>query len=104
MFKRIVLAYDGTDHARKAFEAAVEIAAKFGSSLDILHVVTGEHASDEVAEFARVEHAGDPDQVELAAEAAGTLGPIAKRAKAKGIKEVNTIPMRGDPAGRHRYL
>jgi nucleotide-binding universal stress UspA family protein len=98
MFKRIVLAYDGTDHARKAYDAAVEIAVKFGSSLDILHVVTGEHASDEVAEFARVEHAGDPDQVELTAGTAGTLGPIAKRARAKGIKEVNTIPMRGDPA------
>ena len=98
MFKRIVLAYDGTDHAKRAFEVAIELAAKFGSSLDILHVVTSEHASEEVAEFARAERAGDPDQVELAADAASTLVPIAKRAKAKGIKEVNTIPMRGDPA------
>jgi len=98
MFKRIVLAYDGTDHANRAFETALELSVKFGSTLDILHVVTHEHAPGNVAEFARAEHAGDPDQVELNADAASTLGPIAKQAKAKGVKEVNTIPMRGNPA------
>lgn len=98
MFKRIVLAYDGTDHAKRAFDVAVELAVKFGSTLDILHVVTHGHAPDEVAAFARAEQAGDPDQVELAADAASTLAPIAQRAKAKGIKQVNTVPTRGDPA------
>ena len=98
MFKRIVLAYDGSEHAKRAFDVAVELALKFGAALDIIQVVTHTHASEAVAAFARAEHVENPDEIELAKCAANSLAPVATRAKSKGVKSVNVEVLRGDAA------
>lgn len=98
MFKRIVLAYDGSEHAKRAFDVAVELALKFGAALDIVQVVTHAHASEAVAAFARAEHVENPDEIELAKCAANSLAPVATRAKAKGVKSINVEVLRGDAA------
>lgn len=98
MFKTIVLAYDGSEHAKRAFDVAAELALKFGAKLDILQVVTHQHAPKEVAAFARAERVENPDQIELAKCGANTLAPVAAKAKARGVKAVNIEVRRGDAA------
>lgn len=98
MFKRIVLAYDGSEHAKRAFDVAVELALKFGAALDIVQVVTHAHAPEAVAAFARAERVENPDQIELAKCAANNLAPVATRAKSKGVKPVGVEVLRGDAA------
>jgi nucleotide-binding universal stress UspA family protein len=39
MFRRILVAYDGSPQSRKAFELALEIAARFGAELAVIAVV-----------------------------------------------------------------
>jgi len=38
MFKKILVAIDGSDYSRNALPAAIEVAQKFGSDLLVLHV------------------------------------------------------------------
>ena len=51
MFRKIVLAFDGSEHAKRAFDVAAEIALGFGAALDIVQVVTHQHAPEAVAAF-----------------------------------------------------
>ncbi len=99
MFKRIVLAYDGSTHAKRALDAAIEIATKFGAALDVVQVVTHAHAPEAVAAFARAEQVENPDQIELAKCAASNLAPAATQARKKGVKSVNVEVLRGEAAG-----
>ncbi|MDN5347405.1 MAG: hypothetical protein PWP65_969 [Clostridia bacterium] len=39
MFKKIILAFDGSPHARRALDAAVDLAQKYGAKLYIVSVV-----------------------------------------------------------------
>lgn len=39
MFKRILLAFDGSDHSRQALPAAIEIAKEFDGFVFVLHVL-----------------------------------------------------------------
>jgi nucleotide-binding universal stress UspA family protein len=98
MFQQIVLAYNGSEHAKHAFDAAVEPALKFGSALDIVQVITHRHAPEAVAEFARAEQVQDPDQIEVAKCAASNLAPAASKARARGVKAVAVEVLRGDAA------
>ncbi|MSO74668.1 MAG: universal stress protein [Alphaproteobacteria bacterium] len=100
MFKRIVLAYDGSKHAKRAFDVAVELAVKFGAALDIVQVVTRAHAAEAVAAFARSENIENPDAIKFAKCAAHNLAPVATQAKVKGVKTIDTAVLRGDAAGR----
>jgi len=39
MYKKILVATDGSDYSRRAFEVALEMAKHFQSELEILHVI-----------------------------------------------------------------
>jgi nucleotide-binding universal stress UspA family protein len=48
MFSHIVIAWDGSDHARRAFEYGVEISERFNARLQLISVARhGEHAETE---------------------------------------------------------
>lgn len=47
MFKTIIVATDGSDHADKAVAAAGDLAAKYDAEVTILHVVLRRNAADE---------------------------------------------------------
>jgi len=98
MFQRILLAYDGSSHAKRAYEVAVGLAFKLGARLDIVQVVAHQHAPEAVAAFAEAERAGNPDQIELAQCAANSLTPLWSEARSRGINEVGGDVLRGDPA------
>lgn len=90
MYKNIVVAYDGSDHAKKGFEVALELSKMFGSSIHLVSVV---HI---------------PDFVETKDELNGMLNDArqyyeklqqqaVERAKSEGV-EVNTAIVPGHPA------
>lgn len=71
MYRRILIAYDGSDHAKKAVQHAIELAKAFGSALYVITV------------------AADPSQVSLdrakktAEEATKTIASAGLKAEAE---------------------
>lgn len=56
MFDKILIAYDGSDAAGKAFELALDLAAKYGAELKVLAVARPPEFGDEVETEAVVEN------------------------------------------------
>lgn len=54
--KRIVVAVDGSAEGRKALEMATQIAASFGATLEVVHVLMHRRPSEEFQRMAEVEH------------------------------------------------
>lgn len=48
MFKKVLVAYDGSEPASQAFDIAVDIASKYGAALRVLAVVRPPEFGDEV--------------------------------------------------------
>jgi nucleotide-binding universal stress UspA family protein len=98
MYRNILVAYDGSDHAEKAMDAALELAGKFGAELHLVQVIDHAHASRGTAEFAKAEHAGDPDVVEVEVAKRNLMEKVQKRAQDAGIKALSANVARGDAA------
>lgn len=98
MLKRILVGFDGSDHAEKAVSMAEDLAAKYGAILHLAKVVDHSHAPSELAEFAATEHLDSPDRVEERAVEERELRPLAARAHASGV-DVQCAVLRGEPAG-----
>ena len=56
MIKSIVLAIDGSIHAKHAQTVAIDLASTYGARLTVVHVLTDDHPSKEFARMAEVEH------------------------------------------------
>ena len=56
MIESIVLAIDGSTHAKNAQVVAIDLASKYGAQLTLVHVLTDEHPPLEFARMAEVEH------------------------------------------------
>ncbi len=55
MIKSIVLAVDGSTHAKQAQAVAIDLASKYDARLTLVHVLTHDHPSREFARMAEVE-------------------------------------------------
>lgn len=53
MYNNILVAYDGSSHADKAMDIAMEMAAKFDADIHLVQVVNYTHASRGTPEYAR---------------------------------------------------
>ena len=101
MLRNIVVAADGSDHAKQAVKLASEISVATGARLTILHVLKGENSAnipDDLKEFARVEHVEANDTDWLQGVADKILDDAKDMAKAAGAKDVETRTEVGDPA------
>ncbi len=127
MIRTIVVAFDGSDHAKKALALAGEIGAKFNARLVVLHVLLRDASSETLRKLA-VKRDLTKDQRDLldnyeidiqsamaTAGMAGSYGPIPaprellepigrqvmaraeKTAKEAGVKNVATELTDGDP-------
>ena len=56
MFKSILAATDGSDHANKAIDLASDLAAKYDARLVLLHILPHGHLSGDLRRFAETEH------------------------------------------------
>ena len=59
MIKNIVLAIDGSVHAKHAQSMAIDLASKYEAKLTLVHVLTNDHPSKEFARMAEVEYLSD---------------------------------------------
>jgi nucleotide-binding universal stress UspA family protein len=56
MFKYILAATDGSDHANKAVDLASDLAAKYDATLMLLHILPHGHLTGDLRRFAESEH------------------------------------------------
>jgi nucleotide-binding universal stress UspA family protein len=59
MFKRILIAYDGSEPADKAFERALDLASKYGAHLHVLAVAQPPEFAEDVETEAVLDNARD---------------------------------------------
>ncbi|MGH6900632.1 MAG: universal stress protein [Geminicoccaceae bacterium] len=127
MLETILVATDGSDHADKAVDWAIELAAKYDARLLLIYVAPHRDVPPELRRMAEVEHivepggaetlsvpAADyasgpgvrPDLAETAARNATIHREIGRwlldgarlRAEERGIKAIETLLEHGDPA------
>jgi len=93
MFKRIVVAYDGSDHAIKALSTAIELAKAFNSKLDVVEVV-------DTAALLGMGFAPIPSEViaQIYNKAQNDVEQAKKKAQEAGVKDVTSQVLEGDPA------
>lgn len=129
MVKKVLIATDGSDHARKAVEFGSDIAAKFGAEVILVHVLLRDHLSDNLRHMAEVEFQSaeggrqlreaiaaipdahfpaaelmpkdtrSPDRV-LNAVAEQVLSAAERTARRHGVSKVSTQTEDGDAAAR----
>lgn len=56
VFKKIVIATDGSDHAEKAVRLGADIAAKYGAEVVIVHALLGGEVSESLVRMAEIEN------------------------------------------------
>ena len=65
MFKKILVAYDGSDAAKRAFDLGLDLAQKYGAALRVLAVVKPPEFGDEVETEVIIENSRGHYQREL---------------------------------------
>ncbi len=99
MVKKILVPTDGSEHARRAIDLASDIALQYDAMVYILHVVAESTIPDEVLEYIRVEKLEDPpERVYLQKIGEGIIAAAEREARNKGLKEVQSVVVPGDPA------
>jgi len=93
VFKNIILAYDGSDNAKRALDVAIDLAKKYESKLTIIEVVdtailTGMGLAPIPSEVINQGYVKAKRDVEEAKE----------KALSNGVKNVETVTLEGDPA------
>jgi len=93
VFKRIVVAYDGSDQAIKALNTAIELAKAFNSKLDVVEVV-------DTAALLGMGFAPIPSDViaQIYSKAQNDVEQAKKKAQEAGVKDVTSQVLEGDPA------
>jgi len=93
VFKRIVVAYDGSDQAIKALNTAIELAKAFNSKLDVVEVV-------DTAALLGMGFAPIPSDViaQVYNKAQNDVEQAKKKAQEAGVKDVTSQVLEGDPA------
>lgn len=97
MFNNILVAFDGSEHAQKAVQAATELATKFDSDLSLFCVVDHNEAPSDVAKFARAEEIDDPERFEERSTVQNVLKPLEEQARKAGVRNIHAEVTRGDP-------
>ena len=119
MIKNILVALDGSVQSKKALLHASDMCMQFNAQLNLVNVLDTGHVPEELVHLAEVENLIDPGDrvtdVTLAAAPHGSgksdlddkihaiisekiIEEAVREAGIKGIKDINTIIERGDPA------
>ena len=101
MFKKILVAVDGSEHAKAAAAAAGEIAQQFGAQLVIMHVMrrTGsDRIPDDLKELSRLEHIEVTEADALRSVADEIVSRAKDVAETAGADSIVTTIDAGNPA------
>jgi nucleotide-binding universal stress UspA family protein len=93
---RILVAFDGSDHSKKATELGITLALKWNAELYLVHVLEETNIPEGFQEFAKIENVNPLDYFDMVNER--PLIPAVDRAKAAGVTKVESISLRGNPA------
>lgn len=98
MFKKILCAVDGSEHALRAARLACELAVKHGGTLTFLTVTKPFKVTDEVRRYMEVEHlAGEPQYV-LDRYTEDVVQKAKDAARDSGLSDVKVEVKEGQPA------
>lgn len=98
MFKNIVCAVDGSEHAERAAAAAAALAAKFDGKLTLLTVAKELKMTDEVKRYIELEHLSGEPQYVLDEYTESVILGAKEAAEAEGLGGVQTEVRSGNPA------
>jgi len=120
MINTILVATDGSSHARKALDLAIEFSKLFEARLVVMHVIGQGDVPAELIHMAQVEHIVEPPATDPAMPRASIphadvrtweesgkihayianklLGSAEDTAKEKNVGEFKTVAAEGDPA------
>jgi nucleotide-binding universal stress UspA family protein len=99
MVNRILVATDGSEHARKALDYASDIASKYNAKLYVVHVVSDKGIPEDLLQYIKVEGIEEPpESVYLQKVGEGIIGVAEKEIAERGVKEVQSVVLQGDPA------
>jgi nucleotide-binding universal stress UspA family protein len=91
MLKKILVATDGSDHARKAIEFASDFALKYKATVYLIHVIAPLHSIAEAYVFQQVED----NQQRVAQE---IIEKAERLVKEKGVERYQSTIIHGNPA------
>ncbi len=101
MFKHLLVAIDGSDHADHAIEIAADLAMRYHAKLTILHVARHPHVVNtliDLQELERIEHVDFHEQDVLDLVAAKVTADAEKRVRELGVPDVEVVARRGNRA------
>lgn len=98
--KNVMVAVDGSPPAARAVAMGVDLAGRYRAVLHLVHVVTEATVPEGFDEFARVERVDNPAKVKMERVGEAVLGVARADATAKGVEDVRTQAVTGDPAER----
>ena len=97
--KKILVATDGSDHAKKAVELASDFAVKHHATLFLVHVVQEPKVPEWMIHYAQHEAIPEsPEYVHLEMAGKQIMEASEKVAKGIGVKQIRSTLLVGDPA------
>ncbi|MBW4706201.1 universal stress protein [Roseobacter sp. YSTF-M11] len=98
MINKILLAHDGSHHARRAMDVAAEIAVKFAAELSIVHVLMHGRPAKELVRMAEIEHMVEYVHKKSLPHEAYSVGSAydALNVNASGNRSIRVISALGD--------
>ncbi len=88
MPKRIVIAFDGSENAKRAVEAAGELAKDYDAELHLVHVIGSGRIPSSLAHMAEIEHLTEERRVPKPQNVANVFGNLATAERADTSPEV----------------
>jgi nucleotide-binding universal stress UspA family protein len=102
VFRKVIAAIDGSDHAWKALELAADLAKVHGAELLVLHVVPWQPMPEALYELAQAEHiALDEEEARYAGLRAlgdALTREAERRVRERGVASVSSRVAQGSPA------
>jgi len=99
MIKNILVAVDGSTHAKKAVSYAADLAMKYDAKVHLLHVISEAKVPEGLDKFIEVERIKDPPEKVLLKKVGDAIIEAGQEeARQKGLKDVKSSVALGDPA------
>ncbi len=98
MFKKILVAVDGSRHSKRAVEAAIDLTKRYQASVTLLHVIRDMPLPKEILEMIAAGEVTESRREILENSAEIILGNAQEKFQEVGLSDVRTEYVIGDPA------
>ena len=98
MFAKILVPLDGSDHARRAVQVAIDLAGNYGSRVIFLTVTRQFKMSDQIRRFMATENLMGEPQYLIDEMSKAVLSEARDYARQQGFKNFGAIVREGQPA------